>query len=57
LGFAKTQGRVIVTDDADFLRLAEGARVEEILADFPTLTAEDVRAVVAFAAAPAEFAS
>ena len=34
--------------------LAEGASVEEILADFPTLTAEDVRAVVAFAAASTE---
>ena len=30
--------------------LAEGARVEEILEDFPTLTEEDVRAVIAFAA-------
>ena len=34
--------------------LAEGASVEEILEDFPTLTAEDVRAVIAFAAASAE---
>ena len=34
--------------------LAEGARIEEILADFPTLTEEDVRAVIAFAAASAE---
>jgi uncharacterized protein (DUF433 family) len=34
--------------------LAEGANVDEILADFPTLTAEDVRAVVAFAAASTE---
>lgn len=30
--------------------LAEGARVGEILEDFPTLTEEDVRAVIAFAA-------
>jgi uncharacterized protein (DUF433 family) len=30
--------------------LAEGATVEEILDDFPTLTADDVRAVIAFAA-------
>jgi len=29
--------------------LAEGARIEEILEDFPTLTEEDVRAVIAFA--------
>lgn len=34
--------------------LAEGTTVDEILADFPTLTAEDVRAVVAFAAASTE---
>ena len=30
--------------------LAEGATVEEILADFPTLTPDAVRAVIAFAA-------
>ncbi len=34
--------------------LAEGAAAEEILADFPTVTAEALRAVVAFAAASAE---
>lgn len=34
--------------------LAEGARIEEILEDFPTLKEEDVRAVIAFAAASAE---
>jgi uncharacterized protein (DUF433 family) len=34
--------------------LAEGARLEEILADFPSLSEEDVRAVIAFAAASAE---
>ena len=34
--------------------LAEGARVEEITEDFPTLTEADVRAVIAFAAASAE---
>jgi len=34
--------------------LAEGAGTEEILSDFPTLTAEDVRAAIAFAAASAE---
>ena len=34
--------------------LAEGATVEEILHDFPTLKARDVRAVIAFAAASAE---
>ena len=34
--------------------LAEGASDADILADFPSLTAEDVRAVVAFAAASTE---
>ena len=34
--------------------LAEGATVDEILSDFPTLTEEDVRAVIAFAAASTE---
>ncbi len=33
--------------------LAEGASTREILEDFPTLTEEDVRAVIAFAAASA----
>lgn len=34
--------------------LAEGAAVHEILGDFPTLTEEAVRAVIAFAAVSAE---
>ena len=34
--------------------LAEGMTGEEILADFPTLSEESVRAVIAFAAASAE---
>lgn len=34
--------------------LAEGAKAEEILEDFPTLTEEDIRAVIAFAAVSAE---
>lgn len=34
--------------------LAEGASDDEVIADFPTLTSEDVRAVVAFAAASTE---
>ncbi|MBI4558627.1 MAG: DUF433 domain-containing protein [Candidatus Hydrogenedentes bacterium] len=34
--------------------LAEGATVEEILADFPSVTEPDIRAVIAFAAASAE---
>jgi uncharacterized protein (DUF433 family) len=34
--------------------LAEGATMEEIVADYPSLTEEDVRSVIAFAAASAE---
>jgi uncharacterized protein (DUF433 family) len=34
--------------------LAEGASIEDILGDFPTLTEPAVRAVIAFAAASAE---
>ena len=34
--------------------LADGDDAKEILKDFPTLTEEDVRAVIAFAAASAE---
>jgi uncharacterized protein (DUF433 family) len=34
--------------------LAEGDSPQDIIRDFPTLTAEDVRAVIAFAAASAE---
>lgn len=34
--------------------LAEGASNQDILEDFPTLKEEDVRAVIAFAAASAE---
>jgi uncharacterized protein (DUF433 family) len=34
--------------------LTEGATIQEILADFPTLVERDVRAVIAFAAASAE---
>ena len=34
--------------------LAEGATIEEIVADFPTLNEKQVRAVIAFAAASAE---
>lgn len=34
--------------------LAEGDTIEEIVDDFPTLTPEDVRAAIAFAAASAE---
>lgn len=34
--------------------LAEGARIDKIVEDFPTLTEEDVRAIIAFAASSAE---
>ena len=34
--------------------LAAGDDAQEILADFPTLTVEDIRAAIAFAAASAE---
>jgi uncharacterized protein (DUF433 family) len=34
--------------------LAEGATIEEILKDFPTLTEDDVRAAIAYAAASAQ---
>lgn len=34
--------------------LREGASVTEIVQDFPTITEEDVRAVIAFAAASAQ---
>jgi uncharacterized protein (DUF433 family) len=34
--------------------LADGASLEEILEDFPTLSAADVRAAIAFAATSAE---
>jgi uncharacterized protein (DUF433 family) len=34
--------------------LAEGATIDEIVSDFPTLTETDVRAAIAFAAASAQ---
>ena len=34
--------------------LAEGANIQDILADFPTLTEDHVRAAIAFAAASAQ---
>jgi uncharacterized protein (DUF433 family) len=34
--------------------LADGDSIEEILADFPSLTPENIRAAIAFAAASAE---
>ena len=34
--------------------LAEGDTIEQILVDFPTLAADDVRAAIAFAAASAQ---
>lgn len=52
-------GEPVIKDTRVTLRtvlasLADGDRLEDILKDFPTLTAEDVRAVIAFAAASAE---
>lgn len=46
-------GEAVIRDTRVPLRtvlatIAEGATVEEVLADFPTLTADDVRAVIAF---------
>ncbi len=51
-------GEPVVKDTRVTLRtilasLAEGATAAEIVADFPTLTKDDVRAVIAFAAASA----
>ncbi len=43
-----------VTVRALLASLSEGSRQEEILADFPTVSAEALRAVIAFAAASAE---
>lgn len=40
--------RITVTDVLEYL--AGGMSADEILADFPDLTAEDIRAVLAFAA-------
>ena len=44
--------RITVYDVLGYL--ASGMSQEEILADFPTLSEEDVRAVIAFAAASAQ---
>jgi uncharacterized protein (DUF433 family) len=41
--------RITVTDVLEYL--ASGMSVEEILADFPELTRDDIRACLAFAAA------
>jgi uncharacterized protein (DUF433 family) len=43
--------RVLVRTTLSYL--AHGATIPEILAEFPSLTEEDVRAVIAFAAAAA----
>jgi uncharacterized protein (DUF433 family) len=42
--------RITVRDVLEYL--AGGMTVDEILADFPELTAEDIRACLAYAAAP-----
>ena len=43
-----------VTSRTVLASLAEGATIDEILKDFPTLTDVDVRAAIAFAAASAQ---
>jgi uncharacterized protein (DUF433 family) len=43
-----------VTVRTILVSLAEGAWIDEILADFPTINEAQVRAVIAFAAASAE---
>lgn len=52
-------GEAVIRDTRVTIRtvlasLAEGMTPEEILTDFPTLTVDAVRAVIAFAAASAE---
>lgn len=52
-------GQVVIKGARVILRtllasLADGDTVEEILKDFPSLTPEDMRAAIAFAAASAE---
>ncbi|HLF98066.1 MAG TPA: DUF433 domain-containing protein [Methylococcaceae bacterium] len=52
-------GELIVTGTRVTVRtvlasLAEGMTIEEIIADFPTLSNEAVRAIIAFAAVSAE---
>jgi uncharacterized protein (DUF433 family) len=42
--------RITVYDVLDYLYLASGMTPEQILEDFPDLTAEDIRACLAFAA-------
>ena len=51
-------GEPVIKDTRVTLRtvlasLAEGATISELLADFPSLTGDGVRAVIAFAAASA----
>jgi uncharacterized protein (DUF433 family) len=43
-----------VTVRTIFASLAEGASVDEIVADFPTVSCEAVQAMIAYAAASAE---
>jgi uncharacterized protein (DUF433 family) len=49
-----TVKRTRVTVRTTLASLAEGASQDEVLADFPTLTPDALRAVIAFAAACAE---
>jgi uncharacterized protein (DUF433 family) len=52
-------GQPVIRGTRVFMRtllasLAEGATIDEVLAEFPAVTAEVVRAVIAFAATAAE---
>lgn len=51
---ARAYNRAEATNRTVLASLAEGATIEQILGDFPTLTADDVRAAIAFAAASAQ---
>jgi uncharacterized protein (DUF433 family) len=53
-GGQPTIRRTRVTVRTVLASLAEGAAIEELLEDSPTLKKEDVRAVIAFAAVSAE---
>ena len=54
LGHGAAPRRTRVTVRTVLASLAEGASIEEIMEDFPTLSEGDVRAVIAFAAASAQ---
>ena len=53
-GTPRSAGGTRVTLRTVLASLAAGDAIEDILADFPSLRSEDVRAAIAFAAASAE---